>query len=250
MATTTREKAREKVPESTAPEWMALARVGATVMVVFAVTLQATARAIIPPVLVIGLVFLTLIPYLKGERRRVGLAAAIFALAAYLGNLPIILDDLQNPDSAPSFILQLLSTAGVFLVIAGGIGAIFGRPTRLLRPFAMAAAGVFLAGTIGSVAIAANTDSALARPDDVRVTAQELMWAPEEILIDSTASGIWVDNKDGVRHTFTIPALGIDLEVPGLKAGRIDINAPAGTYQIICTVPGHDSMTGTLTISG
>ncbi len=251
MATATLERVTEHVAEgSTVPAWMRLARAGAIVMVAFAVTLQATARSIIPPVLVIGLVFLALSPYLKGERRRLGLASAIFGLAAYIGNLPIILDDLQNPDSAPSFILQLLSTVGVFLVIAGGLGAFFGRSTRLVRPFAMAAAGVFLAGTFGSVAIAANTDSALALPDDVQVTAQQLMWAPEEILIDSTASGIWIDNEDGVRHTFTIPELGIDISVPGLKARRIDINAPAATYQIICTVPGHDNMTGTLTISG
>jgi hypothetical protein len=251
MATATLERVTEHVAEeSTVPEWMGLARAGAIVMVVFAVALQISARSIIPPVMVIGLVFLAFIPYLRGERRRVGLAAAIFGLTAYAGNLPIILDDLQNPDSAPSFILQLLSTVGVFLVIAGGAGAFFGRTTRLLRPLALAAAGVFLAGTFGSVAIAANADSALALPDDVQVTAQQLMWTPEEVFIDGTASGIWIDNKDGIRHTFTIPELGIDVEVPGLKARRIDIDAPEGTYQIICTVPGHDNMTGTLTISG
>ena len=251
MTTATLERVTEHTAEeSTVPEWMGLARAGAIAMVVFAVTLQVVARSIIPPVLVIGLVFLAFIPYLKGERRRVGLGAAIFGLAAYAGNLPIILDDLQNPDSAPSFILQLLSTVGIFLVIVGGIGAFLGRPTRLLRPLALAAAGVFLAGTFGSVAIAANTESAIAMPDDVQVTAQQLMWAPEEILIASTASGIWIENKDGTRHTFTIPELGIDVEVPGLKARRIDIDAPPGSYQIICTVPGHESMTGTLTISG
>jgi hypothetical protein len=228
---------------------MGLARAGAIVMVVFAIMLQATARSIIPPVMVIGLVFLAFIPYLKGERRRVGLAAAIFGLAAYLGNLPIILDDLQNPDSAPSFILQLLSTVGVFLVIAGGVGAFSGRPTRLLRPLALAAAGVFLAGTFGSVAIAASTESAVALPDDVQVTAQQLMWAPEEVVISGDNSGIWIENKDGTRHTFTIPELGIDVAVPGLKARRIDIDAAPGTYQIICTVPGHDNMTGILIIS-
>jgi len=250
MATATLERTTERATdESTAPQWLRLARAGAIVMVVFAITLQGTARSIIPPVMGIGLVFLAFIPWLGGERRRVGLAAAVFGLAAYLGNLPIILDDLQNPDSAPSFILQVLSSVGVFLVIVGGVAAFLGRPTRLLRPIALAAAGVFLAGTFGSVAIAANTDSSAALPDDVRVTAQQLMWAPEEVVINGDSSGIWIDNKDGVRHTFTIPELGIDVEIPGLKARRIDIEAAPGTYQIICTVPGHGSMTGTLTIS-
>lgn len=250
MATATLERGTEQIVKpSTVPEWMALARIGAIVMVVFAAALQLTAQSVIPPVLVIGLAFLAFVPYLNGERRRVGLGAAIFGAAAFLGNLPIILDDLQNPESAPAFILQLLSTIGVLLVIVGGVGAFLRRPTRLLRPVALAAVGVFLAGTFGSVAIAANTDSAVALPNDVQVTAQQLMWDPESVLIDGSASGIWIDNEDGIRHTFTIPELGIDVEIPALKARRMDIDAPPGSYQIICTVPGHDNMTGTLIIS-
>ena len=216
MATATLERGTEQVPQaSTVSEWMGLARIGAIVMVVFATALQLTARSVIPPVLIIGLVFLVFVPYLNGERRRVGVAAATFGAAAYLANLPIILDDLQHPESAPAFVLQLLSTAGVFLVIVGGVGAFLRRPTRLLRPVALAAVGVFLAGTFGSVAIAAGTDSVAALPSDVQVTAQQLMWAPEEVLIDGSASGIWIENKDGTRHTFTIPELGIDVEIPG-----------------------------------
>lgn len=251
MATATLERVPEEATEvSTVRQWMGLARAGALVMVVFAVLLQAVARSIIPPVLVIGLVFVAFTPYLNGERRRVGLAAAIFAGAAYLANLPIILDDLSHPESAPAFILQLLSTVGVLLVIVGGVSAFLRRPLGMLRPLALAAVGVFLAGTFGAVAIAASTDSVSAQPGDVRVTAQQLMWDPEAVVVDTAATGIWIDNKDGTRHTFTITELGIDVEVPGLKARRIDLDAPPGTYQIICTVPGHESMTGTLTING
>lgn len=251
MATATLERPTERgIAASTVPQWLRLARIGAFIMVVFAVALQATARTIIPPVLVIGLVFLTFAPFLSKERRKVGLGAAVFAAAAWLGNLPIILDDLQNPESAPAFILQLLATVGVVLAIAGGVGAFFRRPTGLIRPIAFATAGVFVVGALGSVASAASTDSVAALPGDVEVTAQQIMWAPEAIVIDSTTTGIWIDNKDGVRHTFTIPELGIDVEVPGLKSSRVDIDAPPGTYQIICEVPGHQNMTGTLTITG
>lgn len=251
MATATQTGVAEHaVAKSTVPTWMVLARAGAIVMVIFAITLQAMARTIIPPVTVIGVVFLAFIPFLKGERRWVGLAAAIFAVVAYAANLPVILDDLRNPESAPAFILQLLSTLGVFLVTAGGVGAFFGPPARLVRPLALAAAGVFLAGTMGSVAVAVNTDSAARLPGDVQVTAEQLMWAPEDVVIDRGNSGLWIENKDGVRHTFTIPELEIDVEIPALKAGRVDIDAPPGSYLIICDVPGHESMTGTLTITG
>jgi plastocyanin len=250
MATATRDSlAEHPIARSPRSTWMVMARTGAIVMAVFAVALQATARTIILPVAVIGLVFLAFIPFLQGERRWVGLAAAVFGVAAYVGNLPIILDDLRNPESAPSFILQLLSTIGVFLVAVGGIGAFFGPPARWARPLALAAAGVFIAGTVGSVALAANTDSAARLPDDVQVTAQQLMWTPEDVVITTGNSGIWIENRDGIRHTFTIPDLDIDVEIPALKARRFDIDAAPGTYLIICTVPGHESMTGTLTIT-
>ncbi|MDJ0665592.1 MAG: cupredoxin domain-containing protein [Acidimicrobiia bacterium] len=251
MATTTLERPTDRASEhSTVPAWLGLARIGAIVMVVFAFALQITARTVIPPVLVIGLVFLAFIPFLNGERRRVGLGAAVFAAAAWLGNLPIIIDDLANPESAPAFILQLLSTVGAALVLVAGVAAFLRRPARMIRPLALAAVAVFLAGSVGSVAAAANTDSAVAQAGDVKVTAQQIMWAPEDIVIDSSATGIWIENKDGVRHTFTIPELGIDVEVPGLKSSRVDIDAAPGTYQIICDVPGHQNMTGTLTITG
>ncbi len=235
--------------QSPVSAWIGLVRAGAIVMMVFATVLQVTARTIIPPVLVIGIVFLAAAPFLKGERRGLGLGLAIFGAAAYIGNLPIIVDDLTHPESAPAFILQLLSTVGVGLVVIGGVAAWLRRPTRLLQPLAMAAVGVFLVGTIGSIAVAAGTDTVAALPGDVQVTAEQLMFAPEEVRIDGSATGIWIDNKDGIRHTFTVPELSIDVEVPALKARRVDIDAPPGSYQIICNVPGHESMTGTLIVS-
>ena len=99
-------------------------------------------------------------------------------------------------------------------------------------------------------ATAASTDSVAALPGDVEVTAQQIMWSPEDIVIDSSATGIWIDNQDGVRHTFVIPELGIEVEIPGLKSSRIDINAAPGTYEIICDVPGHQNMTATLLVTG
>ena len=250
MATATLERPEERtVPEPTVEEWIKLARAGAIGMVVFAAVLQVIAGTVIPPVLVIGLAFLAMTPFLGGERRGLALGVAIFGIVAYVGNLPVILDDLSNPESAPSFIAQLLSTTAMVLVVVGGLAAWFRRPARLIRPLAIAMAGVFVAGSFVSVAMASNTDSVAALPGDVEVTAEQLMWAPEGVVIDGATTGIWIDNRDGFRHTFTIPELGIDVDVPALKSRRVDIDAPSGTYQILCTVPGHESMTGILTVT-
>ena len=98
--------------------------------------------------------------------------------------------------------------------------------------------------------IASGVESDGAGSDDVTVVAEKLAFAPMDLAMDVADSGVWVDNRDGIRHTFTIPELGVDLEIPALKAKRVDIDATPGTYQIICTVPGHETMTGTLTVTG
>lgn len=236
--------------QSTVPEWMRLSRVGAVVMVVFAAGLQLVARSVIPPVAVIGLVFLISAPFLRGPRRGLGLALAIFAALAFLGNVPYIVDDLRHPETPSTFVLQLAAIAGVAFAVAGGIGAFFARPVRWIRPLMLAAAGAFIAGSLTSVAVAAGTDSVAALPDDFRLTAQQVMWGPDDIVLDESATGIWIDNRDGVHHTFAIPELGIEVGVPGFKSTRVDIDAAPGKYEVVCTVPGHETMTATLTIAG
>lgn len=247
MTTTTRSIEHQETSTTTV-EWLRLARAGAIVMAVWSVALQGTAGSLIPPVAVIGLVFLGFAPFLKGERRVLGLAVAAFGVLAVAGNVEIILDELQHPESAPAFILNLLSLVGVSLAVVGGLAAFRRRPTGAIRTLAVGATGVFVAATVASLAIAAGTESDTALTGDVEVTARQVMWAPETITIDSSATGLWIDNQDGIRHTFTIPQLGIDVDVPALKARRIDIDATPGEYQIICTVPGHETMTGTLIV--
>jgi plastocyanin len=168
----------------------------------------------------------------------------------FLGNLPMILDELRHPDSAPAFILTLLSTIGAVTAFTSGLGAFLRWSIQPIRTVAVAGAAVFVAGTVGSLAIASGVESDGAGPADVAVVAEQVAFAPVDLTMDAAESGVWVDNRDGIRHTFTIPELGVDLEIPALKAKRVDIDAAPGTYQIICTVPGHETMTGTLTVTG
>ena len=58
-----------------------------------------------------------------------------------------------------------------------------------------------------------------------------------------------VKNEDLFMHTFTIDDLDVDVTVGpnGEKAVRIP-PAGAGNYEYKCTIPGHESMTGTLTV--
>ena len=231
--------------------WLRLGRAAAITMVVWSVLLQAVfARELIPPVLIVGLVFLGFSFFLAGERRRLGLAYAVVTVVLVAGNLPQIVSSLSAPASAPSFVLTLASVLAPAAAVVAGLGAFFRWPVPAIRPTAIAVVAVFAVGAAASIAIAVTTESDVALVGDAQVTAERVAFAPEAITLASDATGVWVDNRDGVHHTFTVEALGIDLEIPALKAKRVDVAAAAGTYEVICTVPGHDNMTATLIVSG
>jgi plastocyanin len=237
--------------ETTTTTWMRLARAAAITMVVWSAVLQITARTVIPPVLVIGIVFLVFTPFLRGERHRLGVALAAFTTLALAGNLPGIIDELAHPESAPAFILTLLSVVTALVAITAGLGVFLRWSTSPIRAIAISWAAVFVVGAIGSVAASATTESDLALAGDTVVVAEKVQFAPDAITVATGSTGVWVENKDGIRHTLTIEELGVDLDIPALKARRVDFAAAAaGTYTYTCTVPGHENMTGTLVVEG
>jgi uncharacterized cupredoxin-like copper-binding protein len=61
---------------------------------------------------------------------------------------------------------------------------------------------------------------------------------------------VTLPNHGVALHTFVIEALGIKAEMAPGKTKEVLINAPAGTYEYICDVPGHAEagMVGTLTV--
>ncbi len=252
MATTTIEPITRSVsPPTPTPDWLRFARAGAITMVVWSIGLQLAVGAFIPPVTVVGVLFGAFVPFLRGERRRLGLAFAIVTTVTLVGNLPFLLDDLANPDSAPTFIAGLLSAVAAVVAVAGGLGAFFQWATAAIRQLAVGAIGTFVVGAAVSAGISAGTESSVALATDTPVVALGVQWDSDVITVTSGTSGIWIDNQDGIRHTFTVPELGLDLEIPAFTAQRIDIEGVApGEYEIICSVPGHELMTAILVVEG
>lgn len=230
--------------------WARVARVGTVTMVVWSVALQGFAGEPIPPVAVIGLMFLGFSPFVRPGRRRVSLALAIVAALALAGNIATVVDELSHPESAPAFILTSLSVLGVTLAIVGGLGSFFGWAAGRSRTVIVGLAGVFALSAVASLAIAAGTESHQRLDGDIEVVASGISWEPENVTVEVGGSELWIDNRDGIRHTFTITELGVNVDVPALKSRRVALEAPPGTYTIFCTVPGHETMTGTLTVAG
>ncbi len=85
----------------------------------------------------------------------------------------------------------------------------------------------------------------------VTIEGVDIDWNPNEMTIPAnTDVTVTVPNHGAAFHTFVIEALGIKLEMAPGETKEAVINAPAGTYEYICDVPGHKAagMVGTLTV--
>jgi glucose/arabinose dehydrogenase/plastocyanin len=83
------------------------------------------------------------------------------------------------------------------------------------------------------------------------VTMVDIAFKPEDLTIPAgTDVTISLPNTGAALHNFSIDELQISVDVAPGDTGSVTINAPAGTYQYYCNVPGHKEagMAGTLTV--
>lgn len=233
---------------TTTTEWMKVARAGALAMVAWSIILNLLAGGI-PPVMVIGAVFALFAVFLQGERPRLGLAYAVVSILTVVGNVPIVIDDAANPESAPAFILNLLALVAVTVSAIAGFAAFRRAGTGAIPRIARVAPAVFVAGAAFSLVMASQTPSDPALPGDLELVAAGAEWQATALEVAS-GGGLWIDNQDGIRHTFAVESQGFEFEIPALKTARASVDLAPGTYDFICTVPGHESMAGTITVTG
>lgn len=228
--------------------WVRLSRYAALTVFVWSVVLQLLAGELIPEVAGIGIVFVAFVPFLRGERRRLAGVVGGLAVVALLGNLPGTIDELTHPESAPAFILTLLVSIAAVTAIVSGVAALRRSSGEALRGTVITMTGLFAAGVIVAFVAAAGVDSALPADSDVEVVARGVEFDETELVVSAGATGFWVDNQDGIRHTFTIEGTDLEIDVPALSAQRAEFDLDAGRYTVICAVPGHENMKIDLTV--
>jgi uncharacterized cupredoxin-like copper-binding protein len=85
----------------------------------------------------------------------------------------------------------------------------------------------------------------------VTVESYDIYFEPAELSIPAdTDVTVQLPNEGVTPHNFSIDELGIDVDIaPGATEETV-INAPAGTYEYYCNIPGHKQagMVGTLTV--
>lgn len=101
-----------------------------------------------------------------------------------------------------------------------------------------------LSATLGTPAAAAGGASAT-------VEAYDIYFEPKQLTVAAgTDVTVMLHNEGVTLHNFSIDALGISVDIPAGATETVTINAPAGSYEYYCNVPGHKpaGMVGTLIV--
>jgi plastocyanin len=226
--------------------WVTVLAATTAIVAVVDLAFFAVIREVIPP-LAVGAVLTGLGIWLLGRRRRAGIAVlGVTSIVNLLGGLGFAVAHLGHPDSGVDWSHSVIGTLGRLVAIGAAVAAWRGASDAVARR-----TGVIALGSLGLVVVVAlvatvATTGDEAEPGDVAVVLDQASF-PDPLELDA-GSVAFVDNRDLIRHTFTVAGTDLDVDVPARQAVRVPIELDAGTYELVCEIPGHESMTATLTV--
>lgn len=231
---------------ATAATWDRILVASVSVVIAADIGVQVLARTVIPPlamVTTLGIVGLVLFRF----KRRAGIVfLGALALLWSLGSPQFSLPHLSHPESGIDFVHAAIEVFGRVAIVVAAVGAWRGASPTVGRRFAAGAvAALGLAAAFALVAMLAG-DGGQPQPGDV-VAIVEHAEFPQETAVDDGGT-LFVKNADLFRHTYTIDGTALDVDLPAKAGVRIPIDLPAGSYTVICAVPGHEFMEATLTV--
>ena len=119
-----------------------------------------------------------------------------------------------------------------------------------------------LLGLVLAAGIAAGCSSSSATPDTVPAGTDLEVRAVSGLRFDKTSYSVAAGeslvayvNEDSIRHTLVVVKDGVTVsgfELQVNRSGDVDsgsVTLEPGTYELFCTVPGHQSMKAALTVS-
>jgi plastocyanin len=166
--------------------------------------------------------------------------------------VPAAFTNAVNHSSLGSILLPgALGTAAVVgLISAGGFLVSRGNQAaggRVARGVAALAVALILAIAGVAAATASNTAPS---GNAIVVAATNARFSATTITAGHGTVTVEFTNNDLFWHTFTVPALGVDIRTPVKGHGQVSFSAAPGSYEFFCAIPGHKSigMRGTLII--
>jgi plastocyanin len=230
--------------------WLPVQQAVAVVLIVTLAAFQMiVAGTVIPPIVVVMVLFL-LAGLATLKRPRGGsIAIGVLSLLTLLAFIPDIVRDLRDPDSAFTFVLTGLATVTVVVGAIGGAFVLTRRTAPSARRGLSAAAVLAALALVATATVARLTlDSPAAQPGDLLVVAVDVWFVPDTIDAAPGLVSVHLENRDLMPHDFAIDELGVALHVSERASARVEFEAPAGTYTAICTLPGHGRMAVTLNV--
>lgn len=200
---------------------------------------------VIPPLLVFAVLTGAAV-VLASRRPRTGLIVlGVLALFANGGGLPFLLADLAAPTDPVAFVYAVLSGGGRLVAMIAVVLALRASDDAARR-LAVASLAILGVAVVGSLAARASVSSDPQQAGDVEVVAAGFAF-PELVAVPADGT-LHLDNQDPVRHTFAVEGTAVDVLLePGVQR-RFSVDLAPGTYTFVCTVPGHEAMTGTLEV--
>ncbi len=228
--------------------WRLLLLIVAAVNIVVTLVVQLLAGEVIPPLVIFLLLYAGGIALVRRPGKAGPIMIGVVSVLFVLGNLPFVVQDLSHPSSFMTFSTTVAALAASIVGVLAMAGALRGWPSASAAQVGVVAAVVVVLGVGLSVVSSLFVSNQGAEPGDLAFKASDIEFKPETTQAKAGRLAVHVGNEDLSRHTFTIQALGVDLEVPAGKSRRVEFDARPGTYTYTCEVDGHEDMKGTLTV--
>jgi plastocyanin len=201
---------------------------------------------VIPPLAAGAVVTLVSLLLLRRFPRTCIGVLGVTNLLLAVSSAPFAAPALAHPDSPVAFTHSMIHLVGHLLAVAAAVAAWRRASPAGARWTGLAAAGLLAVTVVVGMASAALTTSQTAQAGDVPVAVRGFAF-PAEVRVPSGGT-LFIDNADVLRHTFSVEGIDLAQELPERSSARLEVNLDPGTYQVICEVPGHESMTGTLIV--
>ena len=166
--------------------------------------------------------------------------------------VPAAYSNAVNHSSLGSILVPgVLGTTAIVGLLAAAAFVVSRGNQEAGRTAARVVAAVALAVILVVAGVAAATASNSAIPSNaIVISATNARYSTTTLTANHGTVTVEFTNNDLFWHTFTVPALGVDIRAPVKGSRQVSFNAPPGTYEFFCAIPGHKQigMKGTLVI--